>query len=167
MTTENIFIEKKKYSKVLKDFFKFKTANRPTWLILVEDNEAIDFLLDGLQILSCDFVVKTEKELKDALNVANSKDVKKELLVWFDFVVASNEVDWLKEYFSAGITPILPKNNYLASILKEFNPLSNEWNSFLYEDQNKWSMYYAIIRYLENYKFPYDNRNLVKNVVSL
>jgi hypothetical protein len=48
---------------------------------LVEDNEAIDFLLDGLQILSCDFVVKTEKELKDALNVANSKDVKKELLV--------------------------------------------------------------------------------------
>jgi hypothetical protein len=28
-------------------------------------------------------------------------------------------------------------------------------------------MYYAIIRYLENYKFPYDNRNLVKNVVSL
>lgn len=165
--TESILADKRKYSKLLKDFYKFKTKNKAIWLIVLEDNKNIDFLLDWLEVLSCDFVVKTEEQLKEKLNVTSSNKIKKDLLVWFDFVVTDNELEWLKEYFSLWITPVVPFNNYFWSILKEFNPLSNEWNSFLYEDQNKWSMYYAIIRYLENYKFPYDNRNLVKNVVSL
>lgn len=164
---ENILTEKKKYSKILKDYYNFKTKNKAIWLVLVENTDDVDFLLDWLEILSCDFVVKTEKELKQRLNIASSKNIKKDLLTWFDFVLTDNESEGLKEYFSVWITPIIPNNNYLWSVLKEFDPLSNEWNSFLYQDKNKWSMYYALIRYLENYKFPYDNRNLVKNVISI
>lgn len=165
--TDTIFAEKKKYSKVLKDFLKLKTKNKPTWLVLVKNTEDIDFLLDWLETLSCDFVIKTEKELKQKVNVFYTKDIKKDLLMWFDFIVMDNETEWLSEFFSLWITPIIPSNNHLSSILKEFDPLNSEWNSYLYDDKNKWSMYYAIIRYLENYKFPYDNRNLVKNVISL
>ncbi len=165
--TDTIFNEKKKYSKALKDFFKFKTKNKATGLIIVNNEKEIDFLLDGLEVLSCDFVVKTKAQMEEKLNVAASGDVKKDLLIWFDFVVADNDMEWLWEYFKSWITPILPKDNHLSGILKEFDPLTSQWNSFLYEDKNKWSMYYAIIRYLENYKFPYDNRNLVKNVISL
>jgi len=164
---DNIYNEKKKYSKVLKGFFKFKTKNKPTWFIIVNDEKKIDFLLDWLEILPCDFVVKTSKKLQEKINVVKSKELKKDLLVWFDFVVVDNEIEWLQEYFKFWITPILPNDNHLLSILKEFDPLTSEWNSFLYENKNSWSMYYAIIRYLENYKFPYDNRNLVKNVVNL
>lgn len=165
--TDNIFIEKKKYSKILKDFLKFKTKNKPTGLIIVKDEKEIDFLLDWLEILSCDFIIKTEKEIKQKLNIISSTDIKKDLLLGLDFIVTDNETEWLNEYLNSWITPIIPNNNYLSSILKEFDPLSNEWNSFLYEDKNKWSMYYAIVRYLENYKFPYDNRNLVKNIINL
>lgn len=165
--TYTIFNEKKKYAKAIKDFYNFKTKNKPTWLILLNDEKEIDFLLDWLEVLSCDFVVKTNFELEQKLNVVLSKDVKKDLLLWFDFVVADNEMEWLSEFFKSWITPILPKDNHLSGILKEFDPITSEWNSFLYENKNYWSMYYAIIRYLENYKFPYDNRNLVKNVVSL
>lgn len=165
--TENLYAEKKKYSKILKDFLKLNTKNKPTWLILVKDSEDIDFLLDWLEVLSCDFVIKTQKELKEKINIAYTKDVKKDLLLWFDFIVADNETEGLSEYFSAWIAPIIPSNNHLSSILNEFDPLNSEWNCFLYTEKNKWSMYYSIIRYLENYKFPYDNRNLVKNIISL
>lgn len=165
--TETIFAEKKKYSKILKDYFKFTTKNKATGLIVLNNAQDIDFLLDGLEILSCDFVVKTQHEMAQKLNVVTAQDVKKDLLQWFDFILTDNEASSLQEYFTSGITPILPSNNHLSSILKEFDPLSSEGNSFLYQDANKWSMYYALIRYLENYKFPYDNRNLVKNVVNL
>lgn len=164
--TDSLFAEKKKYSKIVKDFFKFKTKNKPNWLIILNDKEKIDFLLNWLEILSCDFVIKTEKELLKQ-NILWANEIKKDLLLWFDFVLTDNETESLKEYFENWITPIVPNNNYLSSILNEFDPLNSEWNSFLYENNNVWSMYYAIIRYLENYKFPYDNRNLVKNVISL
>lgn len=164
---ENVFIEKKKYSKILKDFFCFKSKNRPTGLIIVNNSEDIDFLLDWLEVLSCDFVIKTEKEIKNKINIINSNKIQNDLLLWFDFVLTDNNTESLKDFFKNAIIPIVPKNNYLSSILHEFDPLNNEWNSFLYDEKNKWSMYYAIIRYLENSKFPYDNRSLVKNIICL
>lgn len=165
--SENIFTIKNKYSKTLKDCFNFKNKNKPTWLIILNDDQNIDFLLEGLEILSCDFVIKTQKEIEKKLNIISSKDIKKDLLLWFDFVVWDNDIENLQEYFKSWITPIVPQNNYLSSILKEFDPISSEWNSFVYTNNNKWSIYYAIIRYLENYKFPYDNRNLIKNITWL
>ena len=50
----------------------------------------------------------------------------------------------------------LPMN----SILKEFNPLKNEGNSFHYDELNHWAIFYTIVRYMENYKFPFDKLNL-------
>lgn len=164
---EDFYIKKKKYSKILKDYLKLNTKNKPTWLILIKNTEDINFLLDWLESLSCDFLIKTEEELKKKINIFYTKEIKKDLLLWFDFVVWDNETEWLNNLFSKWIIPILPINNYLSGILKEFNPLNSEWNCYLYNDNNKWSMYNAIIRYLENYKFPFDNRNLIKNIISL
>jgi hypothetical protein len=165
--TDAIFTEKKKYSKILKDFYKFKTKNKAIWLIIVNDEILIDSLLDWLEILSCDFIVKTEKNIKEKTNVAKSSEIKKDLLVWFDFILTDNDSQWLNDFFWLWIIPIIPNNNYLSSILHEFNPLQNEGNSFMYDENNKWSIFYSLVRYLENYKFPYDNRNLVKNVLGL
>jgi len=164
---DSLFNEKKKYSKALKDYFKFNKKNKATWLILIQDEKIVDFLLDWLEILSCDFVIKTEKEIKNKLNIISTKDIKKDLIIWFDFILTDNESSSLKDYFESWIIPLIPKNNYLSSILHEFDPLNSEWNSFLYDENNSWSMYYSIIRYLENFKFPYDNRNLVKNIINL
>ena len=165
--SESIFSEKKKYAKAIKEYYHLNTKNKAIGLILLNDESSIDFLLDGLEVLSCDFVIKTKTEFAQKLNVVASSDIKKDLLLGFDFVVSDNEVEWLWEYFKLWVVPILPSNNHLSGILREFDPLQSEGNSFLYQDANKWSMYYALIRYLENYKFPYDNRNLVKNVVSI
>jgi hypothetical protein len=61
--SESILTEKKKYSKILKDYYHFNTKNKATGLILLQDEASIDFLLDGLEVLSCDFVIKTKKQL--------------------------------------------------------------------------------------------------------
>lgn len=164
---DNIFTQKRDTAKLIKWNYKFISKNKPTGLIILNNINSIDFLLDGLEVLSCDFVVKSEKKLKEKLNIAYDNSIKKDLISWFDFVITDNDLEWLRDYFSNGITPIVPENNYLSTLLKEFDPMKNEWNSFLYKDWNTWSMYAAIVRYLENYKFPMDNRNLVKNICNL
>lgn len=165
--TDTIYTQKKKYSKILKDFFHFETKNKPTAFILLKNTEHIDFLLDGLEVLSCDFIIQTEKQLKEKINVAYTKNINKDLLLWVDFIILDNETSNLQDYFSSGITPIIPSNNHLWNILKEFDPLTSEGNAYIYKENNQWSLYYSVIRYLENYKFPYDNRNLIKNVINL
>jgi hypothetical protein len=45
--------------------------------------------------------------------------------------------------------------------------MKNEGNSFYYEESNHWSIFYSIVRYMENYKFPFDNKNLIKNVLAV
>jgi hypothetical protein len=67
----------------------------------------------------------------------------------------------------AWIVPIISSKNPLNSILKEFNPMRNEWNSYLFEQDDRWAIFYALVRYLENFKFPFDNKNLVKNVLNI
>ncbi len=165
--SESILSEKKKYSKMVKEYYHFNTKHKAIGLILLQDEASIDFLLDGLEVLSCDFVIKTKKQLWEKANIASSSEIKKDLLLGFDFVVSDNEMEWLWEYFKLWIVPILPNNNHLSGILKEFDPLQSEGNSFFYLNENKWSLYATIIRYLENYKFPYDHRNLVKNIMSI
>ena len=70
-------------------------------------------------------------------------------------------------YIEKWITPIVLRKNNISTNLTEFNPLQNEWNSFFYEELNKWSIFYSIVRYMENFKFPFDNKNLVKNVLKV
>jgi hypothetical protein len=61
--------------------------------------------------------------------------------------------------------PIVSSNNYLSSLLKEFDAKASSGNAFLYDNMDSYSVFYALIRYLENKKFPYDNKILVKNLV--
>ena len=108
--------------------------------------------------------IETEKLWK---NIVATSKVPESYLVWLDFVICDKDISSLKKYLENWITPIISQNNPLKSILKEFNPIKNEWNSFIYENENKWSIFYSLVRYLENYKFPFDNKNLVKNVLNI
>lgn len=165
--SDSIFSDKKKYAKILKEYYHFETKNKPTGLIILNNPSLIEGLLDGLEVLWCDFIVKTSHEFLIKDNVLRIQDIKKDLVLWFDFLVWDNDSEWLQDFFNSGVVPILPSNYHLSSILREFDPLQSEWNCFLYQNQNQWSVYHAIIRYLENYKFPYDNRNLVKNIIKM
>jgi len=167
MSHDALLREKRKFSKAVKNCYQFQNPARPTLLVVLKDEQVIDTLLDGLQILSCDFVICTEKKLKKYANIVTDSSIKKDLLKGFDGIITDNETENLTTFFQSWIVPILPENNHLSGILKEFDPLESEGNSFFYKKDNVWSLYLGIVRYLENYRFPYDHKNLVKNVLNI
>ena len=164
MTLSELNREKRKYSDLIKYEYMFPKTNKCIWLIKIGDKEILKKLVKWLYCLPVNFIVVTSEALKkDSDNVVFVNDIS-EHEIWVDFVVCDDEETSLNNYFEKWITPIISKLWHFSSILTEFNPMKNEGNSFLYDNLNAWSVFYTIVRYLENYKFPFDNKNLVKNV---
>lgn len=164
---ETILRDKKNYANILKNHYFPTSKNKIHALITLSDQKIIDSFIEGLKILPVNFVILSDTLELNAENIVCVKSPKQDLLSGFDCILADGNFEGLNTYFTQGITPIVPENHYLKSILSEFEPIDGVGNSFFYQENNVWSMYYALIRYVENYKFPYDNRNLVKNVLAL
>jgi len=164
-----IISEKKKNSTLLKKQFNFWNKNKPIWYVCLNDKNNLEFLLEWFFSLPCNFIIKSDTPLDISKyeNIRITKNIQKDLMIGFDFLLCDNNEEWLKDYFKNWIVPIIPDNNYLSSILEEFNPIKNTWNSFVYKEWNNWSAFYALVRYLENYNFPFDNINLIKNVLAI
>ncbi len=169
MDLNMVLKEKKEKNILLKKKLLLSSKNKAIWLIKINSKTLIKELRDALLVLPCDFVIEVEWANNEKLgdNVIAVSKVENLMLIWFDFVVCDDNIDSLKSYFELWITPIISTKNHLSSLLKEFNPVKNEGNSYLFDSLEKWNIFYAIIRYLENYKFPFDNKNLVKNVVNI
>ena len=165
---ETISTLKRKNFNILKSLYFQESDKKSIWIINLKNQEHLKFLIDWLKVLPSNFFIIWETFLEETpTNIVFKTSLDKETLSGVDFILTDNDFEELKEYLSLWIAPILPTNNYLWSLLTEFDPLKSEGNSYLYEEFNVWSMFYSTVRYLENFKFPYDNRNLVKNIVSL
>jgi hypothetical protein len=167
MNITTILAEKKENSTKLKKQLWILLKFKPLWLIKLNNNELTKDLVKGLKSLPAWFVVYIKDEKTEILskNVVITWILEDDVMSWFDFIVCDNEIKDLSIYIQQGITPITYKKNNYKNELIEFNPLKNEGNSFFYENLNKWDIFYTIVRYMENYKFPFDNKNLVKNVL--
>lgn len=161
--------EKREKNLFLKNKFWLIKKNKAVWLIKLQNKSFIKDLRDGLLVLPSSFIVYVEWIENEKLwnNLVATWNIDDNDLIWFDFIVCDDDISNLNSYLDKGIAPIINNDNHLINLLKEFNPLKNEWNSYIYEGSDKWSIYYAIIRYMENFKFPFDNKNLVKNVINL
>jgi len=98
------------------------------------------------------------------IQVSNKTLLNKSTLKAFDFTVVDSDLSNLSQYSEKAIVTIAPEDNHYSSVLKEYNPMKSVWNAYLYEETNEWSIFYAVARYLENYKISFDNKSLVKNV---
>lgn len=47
-------------------------------------------------------------------------------------------------------------------MIEPFDPIQEKGNGFLYEQGNPWSLFAALIRASETYRFPYDWNNIIK-----
>lgn len=169
--TDTIFTNKRKSFNILKQKYFLKSEKKCIGLVKISNIETIKFLLNWLEVLPVNYFIYWKKEdylnIEDQTNFIFIEELNDEILLWLDFALLDNDEWNINNFLINWISPILPENNYLSSLLREFNPLENEGNSYLYMENNNWSLYYAMIRYLENFKFPMDNRNLVKNIISL
>ncbi len=124
--------------------------------------------LEWLSFCDADFVVFQDLSDHNApKNIRHvfEKDLQK-IISGFDFFICNGDKN-IQELLKEGIVPVVYKKNCLGSLLKEFNPIRGEGNCYLYDADNKWSIYASVVKYLENYKFPYDNKNLVKNTAQI
>ncbi len=167
MGLTEILNEKKKQAESIKNKYKLLKKNKIVWIIVMEDKDLLKNLLDWLSILPVDLIVLSKEEFWQYESMIYMDDISDSLLFWVDFIVCDNCMAKLSDYLKKWIVPIVSKDNYLNNLLNEFNPVKSEWNAFFYTENNVWSIFYAIVRYLENHKFPYDNRNLVKNVLDI
>ncbi len=167
MGLTEILIEKKRQTESIKNKFKLLKKNKILWIIVMDNKELLWDLLKWLSVLPIDLIVLSKEEFWKYDSMIYLNEVNDNLLFWIDFIVCDNCMWRLWDYLKKGIVPIVSKDNYLNNILNEFNPVKSEWNAFFYNEDNVWSIFYAIIRYIENHKFPYDNRNLVKNVIDI
>ncbi len=146
---------------------KFKNNKYSLWFVFIESKFIDDIFLDALKILPSNFVVyslENNFDNQDNISFIKNLDVIKDS--GFDFFVTDNEDTNILKLMKSGIVPIVSKNISLVwSFLKEFNASNVSWNSFIFDNDALCDIYYSIIRYLENAKFSYDNRALVKNVL--
>lgn len=168
MTLAQILKEKKENSILLKKECGLPLKHKAIWLIKITNKSLLQKLYFWLANLDINFVVIWDfwKEWIDEQfkNIYITKDIDNKKIKSFDFCVFDSDVTDLTIYNENAIVPILPEDNHLSSIMKEYKPMKNEWNSYLYADYNEWSIFHAIARYLENYKITFDNKNLVKNI---
>lgn len=169
MNITTVLAEKKEKAIVLKKKLGLLLKYKPLGLIRLDSADLTNDLIEWLKSLDTGFVVYSKWVETEILskNVVITGNLDNDVISGFDFVVCDDNIENINLYIEKWITPIINKDNHLTSILKEFNPIKNEGNSFFYDELNKWSIFYSIVRYLENYKFPFDNKNLVKNVLKV
>ena len=169
MKITDLLADKKKHWTNLKKSYELLQKHSPLWLIKINNKEVLSELIKWLSTLPAWFIVETNllDSDFDFKNIKIVESVKNDTLAGFDFVLCDSDLDNSNVYFEKWITPLIIKENHLSSILSEFNPLKSEGNAFFYDSMDKWSIFYTIVRYMENFKFPYDNRNLVKNVLDI
>ncbi len=167
MWLTEILNEKKRQAESIKSKYKLLKKNKILWVIVMDNKELLSELLKWLSILPIDLIILSKEEFWQYSSMIYMDNLADNTMFWIDFIVCDNCMWKLWDYLKKGIVPIVSKDNYLNNILNEFNPVKSEWNAFFYEENNVWSIFYSIVRYLENHKFPYDNRNLVKNVIDI
>jgi len=168
MTFRDLLSQKKEIGELIKNELTFPKKHKSNGVIYLRDISLVEELEAGLSELPANFVIVHEEHRQtEHKNIVYVSALKEEYEIGMDFIVCDNERSSLDAYFKKGIVPIVPEKNYMGSLLQEFNPVKNEGNSFFYTNETSWNVFYAIVRYLENHKFPYDNKNLVKNIFEM
>jgi glycogen synthase len=80
------------------------------------------------------------------------------LLVFSDDDETKAEV---KNALSHGVIPIIA-NDFPLENIENYNPNLENGNSFVYYKKSAWSLFAALVRAYENYRFPYDWKNICK-----
>lgn len=166
MNISDLLKEKKRVSEIITGKFGFP-KHKTLWYISLNPSLINDDFLEWLSVLPVNFLIISDKQdlSKHDNIIFTNNDIKE--TVWFDFVLCDECEGNMSKYFSLWVTPVVSKANVVSSLLSEFNPGKVTGNAYIFENNNKWEIFYALVRYLENYKFPYDNKALVKNVLEI
>lgn len=169
MNLQDVLKQKQIVATKIKEKHKFLKKYTALWIISISDKAVIKEIRDGLLTLPIWFVVIMEgiEEQKLWKNIVALSTLNTAEYIGFDFIVCDEDTKKLSEFFWVGVCPISIKKWALGNILEDFNALKNRGNAYLFDKLTKWEIFAAIIRYMENKKFPMDNKNLVSNILKI
>ncbi len=169
MDLNTIIKEKKEKNTEIKKRLGLIQKHKALGLVKISNKTLIKDLRDWFLVLPSSFVIQVDWVDIEKLwnNIVATWNIDKNDFIGFDFILCDEDIENINIYLEKWITPIIHSDTHMTAILKEFNPMKNEWNSYLFSSNDKWTIFYSIVRYLENHKYAFDNKNLVKNVLSI
>ncbi len=166
MTLTTILKEKNANKNILLANYNLNNKKFPVGFININNDLIDSVLIDALNILPANFIISSKNNNFD--NSSNISFLDENFSnSGFDFIVCDDCEKSIMDYLKNWVVPIIWKSHHISSILSEFDAAKTSWNAFIFEKNTFYDIYYSIIRYIENYKFPYDNKALVKNILDI
>jgi hypothetical protein len=143
-------------------------------------------LLEGLMVLNMKIVVIDTQQPSDLSNLSalstenarhitwynplvddsglerEAKEIDRLLLAADLAMIFDQQRDLLKLLLSYGVVMVAEDK---SPFLENYKPNEEAGNSFLYSQKDLWSIFAALVRALETYKFPYDWQHIVRNML--
>lgn len=97
--------------------------------------------------------------------VVNSID--QDTIAWLDIFV-TDMVDAtlpIQQLLKCSVIPVIPVDQS-HDVFHEFEPMKFEWNAFLYKKATGFQIFEKIVCALENIRYAWDRRILLKNIAS-
>lgn len=138
-------------------------------------NNMLSQLLEGCLVLPGKVIVISDEESPDLskhpsgkiswMNPKNedSKETIDKCLWAADIAVVFEEhLQEIKESMAKGIVLI---GHEKSPLLENYHPNEETGNSFTYESTNPWSIFMALVRAHETFRFPYDWQHIVRGIL--
>lgn len=108
-----------------------------------------------------------EKNAQKVTVVDGSEDERRKIYAAADIILvpATSEecVTEARRAMRYGAVPVMLPQPFA----EDYNPNQERGNSFVYLNESHWSLYAALMRALENFKFPYDWKNIAVSAMEL
>ncbi len=164
----NKFLKDKKESKKMLSKTLSLLSDKPMLGIFIDHDlsemaeNKLREILEGTKALSMQVVILADSNL-EALSSGHIKILeytrknRKALLDAADMSLVFPFSD-VEEMLIHGIIPI----SMARSEISDYNPNKESGNAFIYENDDSWSIFAALVRAAETYKFPYDWKHIIR-----
>lgn len=106
------------------------------------------------------FTELTEKFSHQIVIVDDSEETKRKLYAAADMALIPSEsqecLEEAKNTMAYGAVPVIMATDFA----QDYDPVREKGNAFVYKKDSPWSLFATFIRALENYRFPYDWKNI-------
>ena len=132
-----------------------------------KEQKTLDTLLKGCQSLDTLQIVlltdshTTKKRSANIIELPYSEKNRRKAIEAADMALTFNFSD-IEELLMHGTIPISSQR----SNVQNYDPNSEQGNSFIYSALEPWSIFASIVRATETFKFPYDWKNIIRQGLS-
>lgn len=120
----------------------------------------IVILAIGTEKYQKQFTEWAEQHNEKMVLVANNEENRHKVYAAADIIIIPSESDECqteaKNAMAYGVIPVTPP----ISGMNDYEPIHEKGNAFVYRSGSAWGLFAGLIRALENFRFPYDWKNI-------